>query len=74
MPCSRAVGVVRERLTDGRVDGPVLVNERIVTEEGVAVVEIAAFLANGSRLRRKQKAGEGETDGSEKADQFCSWM
>jgi hypothetical protein len=57
-----ADGVAIERLeTNGRVEETVdVVQECIITKECVVVVEVAAFLTNGSRLRRKCTAGNGE--------------
>ena len=45
--------------TDCGVEGAgCVINERIITQERVAVSEVAAFLASRPRLRRKRKAGE----------------
>ncbi len=49
----KGVRVVLERVpTDSRVADAAVVQERVLPEEGVKVDGIAAFLANGSRLRR----------------------
>src|SRR4029077_4046496 len=50
--------VVKERLkTDCRVVAADGVQERIITQERVLKAEVAALLANGSRLRRRSATG-----------------
>src|SRR5262249_34406651 len=57
---ARRVGVERVR-TDGSIkDAGGVVKERVITEDCVAIGEVAALLTNRSRLRRKRKAGERE--------------
>ena len=54
-----AVGVVIERsFTNGRVVEACVVQERVITKERVPAIDVAAFLAHGSRCRRKPKAAE----------------
>src|SRR5439155_9154232 len=51
------------------VEAGCVVKERVVTQERVLVEDVAAFLANRSRFRRKPKAGEGKRDEKESKPQ-----
>ena len=59
--------VAKERSkTDGRVvEASGIQNERVITQERVAVAEVAALLTNSSRLRHKRKAGQRQEDEQE---------
>jgi len=49
--------------TDGRVaEADCVVQERTITKERVVVAGVSPLLTHGSRLRRKRKAGKGESD------------
>ena len=51
---------INRLITDGRVEEPSLVQERIVTQKCSEVAAAAAFLASRSGLRRNRKADEGK--------------